>query len=284
LVLCDLRTFSAAALTLVVSSVAFGQAWVPPRGEVFIAFSYQWLEANNHLLSDAVLGPTLTPLEELYGEDLQTTATEDAQVRSHVLLLDADIGLTERLAVSGGIAFVQSQYLGPFPEHPELDDGSLHGTVQDARIGARYAILDGASGSWAVTPFTSFVFPASDYPIHGHAVAGRGLKELQVGASAGRFLNVLGEPRAFFEGTYFYAFMEDPFDIPLARSNVDLSLGYIHRSMTLQFFATYQNTHGGVDWVEHLSPHAANLESLVSAHDQGAAGTTGGSEGWSRFR
>ena len=265
------RALSVAAFAAVVPATAFGQAWVPPRGEIFVGLSYQWLKADNHLFSDAVLGAERTPFEELIGQDLQTTSTEDAQIRSQVLILDADFGLTERLAVSGGIAFVHSQYLGPSPEDPVFDDGAYHGSFQDARIGARYAVLDGQKGSWVLTPFASFLFPAADYPVLAHAAVGRGLKELQAGVSAGRVLNLGGEPRAFVEGQYFYAFMEDPGDISLARSNVDFSFGYLHRSMTIQVFAAYQNTHGGVDWVQHLSLHDPNLGELVNAHDQAAA-------------
>ncbi len=59
-------------------------ALVPPKGEVNIAFNFQWLDAHNHLLSDAVEGSALTPLELRLGADFDSKVRDIGTVQSQV--------------------------------------------------------------------------------------------------------------------------------------------------------------------------------------------------------
>ena len=256
-------------LLLPMGLLAQEEAWVPPRGELFWSIRYQWYEADKHLVSSAVLGPERTPWEVRRGVDLETTERDLGKMASQVIVMDADIGITDRLALSGGLAFVQGKWTqsGTGRSEGPTDDGTFHGNFQDARIGVRYMALN---GSWVFTPSATFVLPVTDYPIRGHAAIGRGLKELQLGVNFGRLLNIGGVPRAYIQGSYAYTIMEDLDIVSLDRSNAVLSGGYFHRAITLQVIGSWQNIHGGIDWAHDI--HAGpDLEEIVETHDQAAA-------------
>jgi len=265
------RALMLLAAILLVPAFALPQsAWIPLPGQVQLSVNYQFLRSNEHLTNDSVLGPGRTPLEQLFGMDFTSTGLDLGNVSSHVVVVDGDIGITNRLALSAGLAFVQAKYeqggIGG-PENPAIDNGSYSGSFQDARIGARYLAID---GDWKVTPMVNAILPTNDYPTLGHAAIGRGLKELQLGASVGRLLNFGGQARAYVSGNYLYAWMENPSaDIPIDRSNFQLDFGFFYRSMTFQVFGLWQGMHGGIDWAQDLGPEASLAVQL--AHDQGAA-------------
>ncbi len=256
-------------LLLPTSLLAQEEAWVPPKGELFWSIRYQWYKADDHLFSSAVLKPELTPWEARRGIDLDSTHRDSGKMESHVIVLDADIGITDKLALSGGLAFVQSKYTQSGTGGPEgpTDDGAFHGNFQDARIGVRYMVLN---GTWVLTPSATFILPVTDYPIRGHVAIGRGLKELQLGANFGRLLNIGGVPRAYIQGSYAYTIMEDLDIVSLDRSNVVLSGGYFHRAITLQVFGSWQNIHGGIDWAHDIRA-SPDLGEISETHDQAAA-------------
>ena len=55
------------AFVAIYPSTTLAQApWIPPKGEVDVAVTYQWLDSDRHLLS-GLTGPELTPLEVAYG-------------------------------------------------------------------------------------------------------------------------------------------------------------------------------------------------------------------------
>ena len=164
-------------LILIPASALAQGAWLPGEGRASFAISYQWLNASNHIFSSAVEGSELSPIEEWLGFDFPSKVDPGSGTsQSMAVVLDADIGITDRLAVFGGLAFIAPRYLGAFP-YPTVpgDDGKFHGTFQDARIGARFAAVD--DGSWMVTPFAAVVFPTHDYPVLGHSAPGVGLKQ-----------------------------------------------------------------------------------------------------------
>lgn len=254
-------------LTLSPASL-LAQAWVPPRGELYFGITDQWLKADNHLFSDEVLGSELTPAEELWG-DLESTAVDAGQVRSHVILLDADFGITDRFALRAGLAFVQAKWIDTgspdsLPDVPALDDGTFHGGFQDARIGARYMVLN---GSWVLTPSAAFVLPVTDYPIQGHVAIGRGLKESQLGVNFGRLLNIAGTPRAYLQGNYTYTVMEDIDIVSLDRSKLQLEVGFFHRAFAVQVFGAWEKIHGGIEW-HNIGADHHTLAAVEAAHDQ----------------
>src|SRR5262249_15779418 len=146
------------------------------------------------------------------------------QVRSHALVVDGDVGITDSVALSASVAFIAAQYRGEHAENPSFDDGRFHGTVQDVQIGARYAVTHDLSN---MTPFTGFTFPVRDYEVVAHAAQGVGLKSWEVGMHVGRILEVDGAAKGYVQGTYGYSFTESPFeDIAVNRSRAAVEGGY----------------------------------------------------------
>ena len=217
-------------------------------------------------------------MEEWFGVDWDSNSVEFGTTQSMAVVLDADVGVTDRLTLTGGLAFIAPRYLGDYPHTPG-DDGDFHGSIQDARIGARFVAVN--EGPWAVTPFAAFVFPATDYAVFGHASPGLGLNELQVGATVGRLIDIGDSPRLWFQGAYYYAFMENVSDeITLNRSNLILDLGYFfNKRLSANLLATWQKVHGGIEWrnvsnptidVAEIFAHP-HLDDSFHAHDRAAA-------------
>lgn len=265
------RALGCSLLVLLLPATARSQAWLPRPGEAVFTVNYQWLQADDHLFGDSVLGSELTPLELRRGRDFTSTVQDYGPVTSHAVIFDGDVGITDRLALSGGLAFVQAKWVqGGYglQENPTVDDGAYHGSLQDARIGARFVALD---SDWKLTPSASFIFPTRDYPVFGHAAIGRGLNELQLGMNFGRLLSIYSA-RAYVQGHYFYALMENPSDeISVDRSFLQMDLGFFYRAVTFQVSGIWQRVHGGIDWAQDIGPHVQT--SLLRAHDQAAAAT-----------
>ena len=254
------------AIILLIAANAWTQAWKPPKGEAFFSINYQFLDAGDHLLSDPVL----------LGVDLGSKTVDFGTAQSQVLVFDTDIGITDRLALNAAIAFVSSRYIeggvhpfGPSNAEGPQDDGDWHSSFQDARIGARYVALN--NGTWALTPMVSYGFPTTNYLTLGHAAFGRKLNELRLGLDWGRMLSFSGVPKAYLQGNYSYAFMENVEDVSLDRSNFLVEFGYfLGDSLTLQVWTDYQNTHGGTDWAD-LDAHHHDFEGVFLNHDRSAA-------------
>jgi len=241
-------------------------AWLPGKGEARVGFLYQSLKTGNHLFS----GPVL------FDVGLGSKSVDFGTAYSQVVSADADVGVTDRLALTGRITFVSSKYvdggvdlLGPSNAESSLDDGTWHGDFQDGSIGARYLALD--DGTWVLTPFISYGIPITNYGTIGHSAIGRRLKELQLGLHWGRILSSSGAPFGYLQGTASHAFIEDVGDISLSRTNLQLGFGYFVKSVTLNAWTLYQNSHGGLDWSRDLSAHNDHLEETFDDHDRAAA-------------
>jgi hypothetical protein len=238
-------------------------AWVPPRGELAVSTGYQWLEADRHLFS-GFEGPELTPFEIATGVDRTSNVVDAGIVQSHSFSLDGELGVTDRLAVSGAVVGVVPRYVGSFGHPGSTDDGAFHPSLQDAKIGARYMLGD---GTWALTPFTQLTFPTRDYIVLAHASHGLGLNILEVGASAGRII-VMGGTLGFVQGLYSYGFTERPHEeVPMNRSRAELQGGVLLGRFALLGQTGWHRVHGGIEW----SDHAHGLDELFADHDQLAA-------------
>lgn len=249
--------FLVMALVLLAPAQALAQAWTPPKGEFSFATTYQFLDASDHLFSDPDHGSR--------SKDLGT-------VQSQVLVLDGDFGITDRFALNAAVAFVGSRYLQGGNGKPEglQDDGSWHSGFQDARIGARYVAFN--NGTWLLTPSVYYGFPTTNYATLGHTALGRKLNELRMGLDWGWLLSFSGAPRAYLQGNYSYAFMEDTDDVSLNRSNVLVEFGYfLSRHLTLHVWTDYQNVHGGLDWDRDLDRDHHDFAEIFVGHDRSAA-------------
>jgi len=252
------------SVAVLAPAAAFAQsAWIPGKGESHLAFQYQYVSAGDHLFS----GPI-----EPYG-----SAIDLGKVQSQVMVLHLDVGITDKLAVSGSIAFISAKYTEggvplfgpgvPNAEDPVVDNGDWQSAFQDGRIAARYAAFD--NGTWALTPQISYGFPANDYITFGHVAQGKDINELQVGLNWGRILSSSDTPFGYLFGTVAYSFMEDAEDFPLSRTDVLVGFGYFLKHLDLNLYTNYQNIHGGLDWYRDLGDDAT--EGHFMDHDRAAA-------------
>ena len=253
------------AIVTMLPYAALAQApWIPPKGEVAVVTSYQWVDTDRHLFSD-LTGAELTPFEIARGTDYQTNSLDFGRVVSHALVVDADLGVTDRFALSGSLAFIAPRYRGAFGHPGTGDNGSFHPSVQDLQIGARYMW---SNDVWALTPFTAFTTPVADYEVLAHAAQGLGLKMLEVGTSVGRILSADGAAKGYLQGTYGYSFTESSVEgVSLNRSRAGLEAGIFLGRFTVQGLTTWRRVHGGLDW----SDVSFFSHEHFAGHDQAAA-------------
>ncbi len=146
---------------------ALAQAWVTPPGEAAITLAHEFVRSDEHL--------------DLHGRG----ARELGSTSTHLAVLDAAYGLSERIALQGSVAWLAIKWTGQSDRHGPFDTGIYHGALQDARVAVSYQLV---SGRFAVAPFVAFGTPTHGYQALGHAAFGRKLRELQAGISAGRTL------------------------------------------------------------------------------------------------
>lgn len=184
----------------------------------------------------------------------------------HQITASVDYGILDRLSASASATLIAAKYEGQAPVDLEVDDGSFHSSLQDARMEARYQILTEPA---VITPFVGYAFPLRDYSIEGHASIGRGLEELQVGVNIGRQLAPVLR-RAYVHGRYAHGFFEEIAGLDIRRSLVDLELGYfVTAAVGLSVFGTHQANHGGLDWIsENEAEPGAHGEGFSNLHNQ----------------
>jgi hypothetical protein len=247
-------------LTVVVTglaapAVALAQAWLPPKGDGSVTMGYQFYKSQDRF--------TTSDGERYY----------DGLTHQHGMVAVLTYGITDRLAVSVGLPpLLYTSYNGPDPHRwplmdgnqiardpsgralfhpPTIDDGSYHGTFQNLSGQVSFMALQ---GSWVVTPFVGFQMPSHSYEYHAQTAVGRGLWELQVGASVGRLLDPV-LPDAYFQGRYAFAYREAVQDLRFNYSFVNLELGYfLTPAVSLQVLGLGQFAHDGLKDEEYQLP------------------------------
>ena len=222
-----------AALLVIASNEANAQAWVLPRGDGAISFTYQRIDNTGHRRTSGLLVSRGRSLDmSLYAE--------------------AEYTLTNRLSVTAGLPFVFAKYTDanpPPPGIPFLHNDACrcwHSGWQDFGITARYNLVGGAFGKFALTPSVSFGMPSHDYNFRSESALGRNLSEARIGIDAGRRLDEISN-RLVVEGGYSYAFVEKVMDISTNRSNAHAEADYfITRRLQVRGQAFWQRTHGGL--------------------------------------
>ena len=191
---------------------------------------------------------------------------------TRMLFLGLDYGLTDRLALSAGIPYIKSRYVGDFPhtnagfpDHanaPLIDNGQYHGGLQDFSFGLRYQWL---MEPVVVTPFIHIGYPMRDYPFRGHSAIGSGLRRVEFGGYVAREFE---EPfdALYVQASYGYSIQEKTLGVNLRSSKFDLELDYsLMPRLTARLFAVWLHTHNGfnvpVDFPPPPDPRAY-------AHDQ----------------
>jgi hypothetical protein len=248
--------------------VCSAQAFVPPAGEGNLTISYQNMFAQGHwdLNGDRMIGDSCCDPSQ-----------------GHAIVLEAELGLSSRLAVNVSIPYIRSKYEGTHPhliggvgEVQEWDNGLYHGTFQDFRIAVRYNI---ARRPFVITPLAEVIVPSHHYPNLAHAAVGKDLRAYVAGVAAGGFLDAF-LPRLFFHTQVSFARVQGAEDVAGVRPNrsrVEGELGYfITPRLSVRALESYQVTYDGFD-LESFTPmtsaviHSTGVEippSYRRYHDQ----------------
>ena len=153
-------------------------------------------------------------------------------IDTHVMNIELQYALTDRLTIIAGIPYVRKRYNdGPLPHDPLLldpprpnienvDDGDWNSDFQDFNIGARYRVKDGA---FSVEPFAYLGIPSQEYPFYGNAAVGQQLNRLQVGSS---FMWYPGLSNAYYGADIGYVFVEETLGVSVNYWNIRAEAGY----------------------------------------------------------
>jgi len=224
---------------------AFGQAWVPPKGDGEMAISYQNLFTKDHFNGDG-------------------SRHDYGHIRLFGVIQDFDYGVTDKLAVSLSIPYGFGKYNGPFPHLLPIDNGDYHGALQDLHVGFRYNVR---AHPVVLTPFLAVAFPSHHYEHFAHSAVGTDLWEVQMGVNVGRRLTPV-LPNAYFQMRYSYAIVQRVIGIRPNRSRIETQFGYfLTRRLSLQAIAASQITHGGLDFPDDF-PSRSPTDARWPHHDQ----------------
>jgi hypothetical protein len=250
----------AAALWIISVKNVKAQAWVLPRGEGIITFTYQRIDITGHRRTNGLLVPR--------GASLDMS-----------LYLEAEYAFTKRLSISGGLPYVFAKYTDPSPAPspiPFLPNDQCRcwqSGWQDFAIAARYNVVGASSGAFALTPSVSVGVPSHGYNFRGEAALGRNLREVRVGIDVGRRLDVFS--RSFsIQGGYSYAIVEKVMGISTNRSNARMELDHLIKGkLALRGEALWQRTHGGLRFGSPqppglIFPGEVNTAELLYQHDR----------------
>jgi len=216
-------------IQLFVPTGASAQAWLPRKGYGNVSVAYKNVYVRDHL-------------------DLGVRS-DKGQIRTHIVALDFEYGLTRRLAVNVGVPFAMAKYTGiqPHRHGDQLeydDDGTYNGGFQDFRFGLRHALLP--RSPVVITPFIDGIVPSHNYETFAHSAIGRNLRELLIGTNVGWH----GGEDSFLSNVYTqarisYGFVERVLDRSHNRTNIDAELGYFLTSrLALSGLASFQKHHG----------------------------------------
>ena len=148
------------------------------------------------------------------------------------LYLEAEYAFTNRFSVTAGLPYVFAKYTDPNPPPPPIpflpEDQCRcwQSGWQDFGFTARYNLVGGASGAFALTPSVSLGAPSHDYNFRGEAALGRNLREARIGIDVGRRLDVISSSLSV-QGGYSYAFVEKVMGISTNRSNGRVEADYL---------------------------------------------------------
>jgi hypothetical protein len=240
---------------------AGAQAWVDPGGSLSASLDYLFSP------SQAIVE---NPDDEFDGEP----------ITAHIVSLGVDYAPIERLGLSAVLPMVAIKYGGdgnPFMRHGDYDDGDYHTTLTDLRFNARYQLLEEIV---AFAPHVGVSIPVADYENVGFANAGRGLKQLHLGASVGRTIDPV-LPNLFFHVTYEYSLVEKYTDTAndaeadvtdnVGENHSDLAalLGYFFLDGALRIDAgfNWRIHHGGINFTDFTEGGFPATDPRFTYHD-----------------
>lgn len=246
---------------------ARAQASVPDEGGGSLTFSSQSITVHDH-------------------SDYRGVRDSIGKTQTWVAFLGLDYGLTDKLAISVGVPYIESKYVGAFPHvhgafpghenDPVIDDGRYHGGLQDYALGLRYQV-------WAepvlVTPFIHLGYPSRDYPFRGHSAIGARLWHVELGGYLARQFEAPLDA-VYVQARYGYSISEKTEGISIRSSKLHLELGYaLTPRLGARLFALRLHTHNGlnvpVDFPPAPDPRAFAHDRLLKTQSTNAgAGLT----------
>jgi hypothetical protein len=249
-----MRMFKVVGCLVSLPASLVSQAWLSPKGEGTASVLYQYGFDRLHAFADG--------------------RTKDrGHIFLHGILLDTDFSPSDKLAVRVSLPYIGGKYVGRNGHtlvrgRPEtgvpLDNGSIHGSLQDFRFDVRYSLTEGAL---KVVPFFQAILPSHDYPTLAHAAVGINVREYRGGVNLGRRLDPI-LPKAFIQGRYAFGFSQEVANISLKRSYAEFQLGYfLTRRLSVQGAAVWTYSHNGNDHDYNLFPDNLTNEEWLN-HDR----------------
>ncbi|MBA3397304.1 MAG: hypothetical protein H0T89_32055 [Deltaproteobacteria bacterium] len=230
------------ALLILSERESRAQAWIDSAGALTVGLDYSYTPST-----EVVQTPDLS-------------FEDDQPIVAHTIALSAEYVPIENLAITAQLPLLMVKYdrtpVMSFPAHGRYDDGDLHTTFTDLRLTARYNLL--REPYVLFTPHLGFSIPVADYETVGFATAGRGLKQLHVGASVARTLNPW-VPELYVHGGFEFTFGERYDKTPITevfgqnRSDTSLQFGYflLEGKLNLNLGGNLRLAHGnGVNFTD----------------------------------
>ncbi len=240
------------AIGLATSAHAQG-AWVGERGSLNVDLAYQYVPSTTVVSTPDVEVP-------------------DRPTKNHVITLGLEYTPIDKLAVEAALPLAMVKYTGMAAHNPpgEWDDGEMHTTLTDLRLGARYQVLD--EPLFALSPHIGVSIPMADYATVGFATGGRHLKTLHLGATAARSLDPW-VPNLYASLSYEFSIAEKsditPLaeDIPQKRSDVAFEIGYLFLDgkLGINLGLNMRKQHGGLHFEDFGGGMVA--PELIANHD-----------------
>lgn len=171
---------------------AYGQAWVGTGGSLSVATDYSFAPSDRVIEEGDVSIP--------------------GNVSNHSMTLSLEYTPIDNLEFSASIPLVITKYavdpnIDPntvFPPHGRYDDGDRHTFFQDFRLNTRYMVL---AEPVAVSPHLGVSVPMTNYETVGYAGGGRGLNQLHLGISVGKYFTEI-IPNFYVHALYEFSWVE----------------------------------------------------------------------------
>ena len=253
------HVFLGALALVAVSSMwndAHAQAWVEDKGNLGLNLDY------NLAVSDKIVHDS-------------TMATPNAGTTTQEFAIGAEYVPIPHLGITASLPLVLLKYTGdktlyPHPGGGKYDDGSTHTTLTDLRAGVRYQVLEDPV---ALSPHLAVSIPVADYETIGNTVAGRHLKALHVGLSAGRLFTEALYAHAMYEFSLVEKYDRTPETKRFGqnRSDAAVTVGYklLDQKLDVHLDGSMRITHGGLsfDNLMTFTPDELRYHDAILAED-----------------
>jgi len=215
---------------------AHAQAWVDEKGTLEFNLGYN-LGISDKVISDK--GPDFP----------------DAGSTSHEFSIGAEYVPVRHLAVDVTLPLLMIKYTGQMTAmsaHPgggPYDAGNFHTTLTDLRAGVRYQLLE---DPLALSPHVAVSIPVANYETVGNSVAGRHLKALHLGLSAGHVFGEATYVHALYEFSIVEKYDRTPETAVFGQNRSDFTVTIGHKlldqRLDLHVDVNGRVTHGGMNF------------------------------------